>query len=118
FYHATTMFESLRAFMEAKKTEKALVITDPTRTNLGMDVVDLIEQLDILNVRVSRMAANELQYELRDGSVTWGRFGDCVRELNSTLSRELSLTKLFAIEADKQRYLETSKPLFGKEFGE
>jgi len=103
FYHVTTRLASLRAFLDAKRHESSIGIIESVRASLQSDVADLLDHLDILNARVSRVAANELAQELRFENVTWGEFGEAVRTLDATLNRELSLIPLFVIESEKQK---------------
>jgi hypothetical protein len=106
----------LRAFLAAKESERGIVISQPTRGNLHRDVGALIKHLEILNARVAKIAAKDLEFSLREENITWGNFGDGVRDLNSTIERELTLVRMFIIEAEKQRYFEPERPLFGKDF--
>src|SRR6267154_3223207 len=116
FYYVTTRLESLRGFLDAKKQESNIVLSESVRINLVTDAADLIEHLDILNARVSLIAARELKRELDFKDITWGEFGRAVSDLHTTLNRELSLIRLFVIEAEKQRYFTPKAPLYGLDF--
>jgi hypothetical protein len=106
----------LRAYIRVDNAGRSSIITKEIRDGLQRDLRILIGHLDILEAKVTRVAANDLITMLGDENITWDRCGAGLKDINTTLNRELTLIRLFVIESEKLRYFEPKSPIFGSEF--
>jgi hypothetical protein len=77
---------------------------------------ELKESLAVLGTRLTIMAVDELQEKLKGLYPTMEGLGDGYSDIAVTLRRELTLTKLLALDSREQEWFEPSSPLFGADF--
>jgi hypothetical protein len=79
-------------------------------------VSGLAEHLEVLNARMTAMSAAKVAEYCQSQEPDWSGFKTRIDEVRSRLIDELTLVKVFAIEADKHQFFEPTTPLFGVEF--
>jgi hypothetical protein len=78
---------------------------------------ELRASLDTLDAKLTIMTTDRLLGLLKDErSIAYVSIKEACEEIDSRLRDELSLVKVFVLEANKHQYYQPSEPLFGKDF--
>lgn len=116
FYHVCTRLDNLNGYIEAHKDSQSAQISEENRKSLTEEFLTvLIEHLSILSANVTIMAVHEA-IELLQEDLSWNDLLHPIEDINNTLTRELTLTRVYVLEVYKQRYYAPEKSLFGKDF--
>ncbi len=68
-----------------------------------------------LHVPITAMAAMECLKHLEPGKLTFGQFGVLLLSISDTLRRELTIRKVFCLDANRADFYAPSEPLWGIE---
>jgi hypothetical protein len=118
FYTAVSIMRRAHAFLEKDQKNKTEEITSGAR-NDAPKVMTLLETCcQELGANVTRIAVSDLisAIKSRKRRLTRGEFADRLKEVDSTLRRELSLVSLFVLPKKQEEYFDPKLPLFGPDF--
>lgn len=119
FYAATTHLTEMAAWLSAKRSDTDsdfhadAPLDDEDRRFAMRALIGLSHHLAVLGARVTSMAVVEASGTIGDGSATWGSVQTSIKDINRTLSRELSLVMLLSLRPKEQEYFSPKEPLFG-----
>ncbi len=116
FFEAVSKLDRLLGLIRFTQANRALVMDENQRTTFRQAIKELAESIKPLGVRISEMAVADTLTALdATPPINVGTFENLLGNIGQTLERELSLTNVFVIDAEKAKYFESSQPLFGPE---
>lgn len=127
FYGVTSGLHALREIIK-RKEEKGIEENDDGGITITFvkdsfiveqlleQVRELEENLRVLGMRMALISSDKLKVEISsERGFIWERVGGICEEVHNRLLDELSLTKVFVLNAMEQDYFEPPEPLFGAE---
>jgi hypothetical protein len=117
FYRATAILRRVIGFIENIEkfnVQPTQTVSDADQTNLVSLLGAAQEHFDVLQARVTAIAAKEILEDLEN--TTYESLGRSLVELDNTLRRELQLTRLIVLHRGELGYYEPENPPFGDLF--
>ncbi len=125
FYTATNAMQHMLTAIEGKKSHAPepdggvtiTPISDPVFIGLLKHRLSVLQDaLIILEAKLTAMEVARFQSDIEIGILTWEGISACGSAIRARLADELTLTKVFVLESEKQKYFEAPVALFGSEF--
>jgi len=125
FYRVTTLLRHMRTAIDSEgsvfaDSDGGLIIRPLDNPDVLGPMADRLAQLrihlNVLNCQITLKAVEELEVSIANNPFTFEKLKWGLDDIDTTLRRELSETKVFVLEGSRQNYYEPREPLFGHEF--
>lgn len=116
FYRVTSNIAEMNGIMKGSSGIKSEIIDRSIKNHLFTLSENMYEHLVTLGARVSASGAKRLANALKNGDLTTGDFCRMMDEVDARFFDELFEKKLLVLSDQEEKYLDPTRPIFGKEF--